>query len=335
MFDSVRFVVSALLLTLCLCACGKREITPEEKNKLSELYHATYQTRNPDEIDHLADQILKHANKLPDNIQIKSLIIHAYSAKGFAADIRKDKIRTIEYLSKAAEKLPEIKDSESYIPLASDIYFVFHHANLDDPVQAEYWLKKMEGLIENAMISSRYTKGNAEYRRFIQVKHAENIITRVEFLMKQKHKPDEAVKILLPQIKIWEFRFRRNPVVPLMRGYDLAAELCFQQKNEEDCCSYAEKCLPLAVQFNQLPEFSDLRLYDLRMKQKKYQPALECCREMLRIKMINNSEMIQLKRKLLIKAADACKKMGNIQAEKDYLFQAEELNPLLEIHKIK
>lgn len=323
-------IAGLILIPLLLCSSEKREMSREDSTKLSKLYHATYKTRNPDEIDSLANQILSITNNLSENIQVKALIVHAYSTKGLAADIRKAKNQAIDNLSKAAEKLPELKKSEFYIPLAYDIYFVFHHANLDDPVQAEYWLIKLESLIDKALNEPEYKNGTAEYRRYLRCKYTENIITKTEFLMEQKKRPDEAEQLLSSQLKKIETWFGEEPAPCLMYGYDLASMLSFQQKKESTGCFYAEKCISLAVKFDLLPKYCDLLFYKSMMRQKKYQQALDCCLAILKLKPINSRRMIEGKKKLLINAAAACRAMNQLRKEKEYLSQAEKLNFLPE-----
>ena len=325
-----RFIPGLILIPVLLCSCAKREMTQEDSARLSELYQATYKTKNPDEIDSLANQILSITNNLSENIQVKALIVHAYSAKGFAADIRKAKTQAIDNLSKAAEKLPELKGSEFYIPLAYDIYFVFHHANLDDPARAEYWFKKLESLIGKALNEPEYKNGTAEYRRYLQCKYTENIITRTEFLMEQKKRPDEAAQLLSSQLKKIEIWFGDEPAPCLMYGYDLASMLCFRQNQESTGCFYAEKCIHLAVKFDLLPKYCDRLLYKSWMRQKKYQQALDCCLTILKLKPINSTGVTAYKKKLLIDAAAACRAMNQFRKEKEYLSQAEKLNLLPE-----
>jgi len=65
-------------------------------------------------------------------------------------------------------------------------FSVFHHANPDDSAQAEYWLKKLDSLIGRALSEPEYKNGTAGYRRYLQCKYAENVITGKEFLTEPK-----------------------------------------------------------------------------------------------------------------------------------------------------
>ncbi len=203
---------------------------------------------------------------------------------------------------------------------------MYYKINIDNQVEAEKWLNKLEQLINQEMISYEFKFRSSEYKRFIYSKSGENAVTRADFLMKYKQDLSSAEKILLESLKKQEEWAGNQFFLSQMYGYDLASEISFRKKDDAACSLYAEKCLPLMIRFNQLPIYADLYYYDLKMKEGKYNLALKCCQQILNMDLLKSPQMAQIRIKYLTKAAAACKKMKDFKNAELYLFQADRLS---------
>ena len=315
-----------LVSLILICACGKREMTEEEKKQLASLYSEMYREKDPEKLDSMADRMLAALTESKSEIDLEFLRAHAYTAKAFAADLRKEKKQAVKFLNSANSILPSLKGSQYHIKAASDIFFMFYKINLDNPVEAEKWLNKQEQLIDQEMASSLFKFRSSEYRRFIYSKSGENAVTRADFLIQYKQDLASADKILLESLKKQEEWAGNHFFLSQMYGYDLASEISFRKKDYAACSFYAEKCLQLMVRFNQLPIYADLHYYDLKMKEKKYDLALKCCRQVLNMELLKSPKMAQIRKKYLLKADTACKKMKDFKNAEHYQFQADKLS---------
>ena len=315
--------LASLLLT---CSCGKREMTDEEKKQLFFHYSENYREKDPAKLDSMSDRMLAALSKSKSETDLEFLRVHAYTAKAFAADLRKEKKQAAKFLDSANSILPSLQYSLYYIKAASDVFFMYYKINLDNPVEAEKWLNKLEQLIDQEMASDGFKFSSSEYKRFIYSKSGENAVTRADFLIQYKHDLASAEIILLESLRKQEKWAGNQFFLSQMYGYDLASEISFRKKDYISCSLHAEKCLRLMIRFNQLPIYADLHYYELKMKEKKYDLALKCCRQILNMDLLKSPKMAQIRKKYLIKAAAACKKMKDFKMAGHYQFQADNLS---------
>ena len=311
---------------ILFCACGKREMTDEEKRQLASLYSEMYREKNPAKLDRMSDRMLAALSKSKMETDLEFLRVHAYTAKAFAADLRKEKKQAVVFLNSANSILPSLKKSLFYIKAASDVFFMFYKINLDNPVEAEKWLHKLEQLIDQEMASDEFKFRSSEYKRFIYSKSGENAVTRADFLIQYKQDLAAAEKIVLESLKKQEKWAGDHFFLSQMYGYDLVSEISFRKKDYATCSFYAEKCFRLMIRFNQLPIHADLHYYDLKMKEGKYDLALKCCQQILNMDLLKLPNTAQIRKKYLLKAAAVCKKMKDFKSANHYQFQADNLS---------
>ena len=315
-----------LVSLILICACGKREMTEYEKKQLASLYSEMYQEKDPIRLDSMANRMLAVLSESKSEIDLEFLRAHAYTAKAFAADLRKEKKQAVKYLKSANEILPFLKSSLYYIKAASDVFFMYYKINLDNPVEAEKWLKQLEQLIDQEIASDEFKFRSSEYKQFIYSKSGENAVTRADFLIKYNQDLASAEKILLESLRKQEEWAGNHFFLSQMYGYDFASEIYFRKKDYASCSLYAAKCLRLMIRFNQLPIYADLHYYDLKMKEEKYDLAVKCCQQILNMDLLKSPKMAQIRKKYLLKAVAACKKMKDFKNAEHYQFQADNLS---------
>ncbi len=111
-----------LVSLIRICACGKREMTEEGKKQLASLYSEMYREKDPVKLDSMADQMLAALSKSKSETDLEFLRAHAYTAKAFAADLKKEKKQAVKFLNSAKSLLPSLKDSLYHIKAASDVF---------------------------------------------------------------------------------------------------------------------------------------------------------------------------------------------------------------------
>ena len=121
MFKYGRYLCCLLGLIL-ICACGKREMAEDEKKQLASLYSEMYRETDPAKLDSMADRMLAALTESKSEIDLEFLRAHAYTAKAFAADLRKEKKQAVKFLNSANSILPSLKGSLYYLKAASDIF---------------------------------------------------------------------------------------------------------------------------------------------------------------------------------------------------------------------
>ncbi len=140
---------------------------------------------------------------------------------------------------------------------------------------------------------------------------------------------EQAEKLLLSGIAEMEKKTEFDPLYSLVYNCDLLCELYHRQKVEKKCRMYAEKCFRYAVKGNLLPQFADDYLYEICMKEKDYQAALDCCRLMLKLTSVH-ARYTKVRRKYLLRAAAVCEKLKDLKTAEDYRAQAEGLKIMQE-----
>ena len=100
-----------LVSLMLICACGKRKMTENEKKQLTSLYSEMYQEKDPTRLDSMVDRMLAVLSESKSEIDFEFLRAHAYAAKAFAADLRKEKKQAVKYLKSANAILPSLKSS--------------------------------------------------------------------------------------------------------------------------------------------------------------------------------------------------------------------------------
>lgn len=318
------------LCLILICSYGKRKISEAEKEKLLSLYPKLYFAGDPTRIDAMSNQILSAVSKDNPDMDLQFLLIHAYTAKAFAANLRKDKKQAVKYLETADTLLSSLKHSFYKLKSKCDIYFVYYQIQKDHPDQSEKWLVKLEKLIDQEMSAYEFKYGSDEYRRFLYSRYGENSLLRANYLINHKNDCAAAERILLESLKKQEKWAGNEAFSSQMYGYDLLSEIYFRKMDEASCCLYAEKAIRLAVRLDQFPLYAPDHYYILKMKQQKYESALSCCRQILDIRSVKKSRMSHIRKDFLIKASDACKKMKDFKNSEYYLSQADKLASLLE-----
>jgi len=319
--------LASLLLT---CSCGKREMTEAEKEQLLSLYPKLFHAGDPAQIDIMSNQILAAVSKDNPDLDLQFLLIHAYTAKAFAANLRKDKKQAVKYLETASSLLPSLKHSFYKLKSQCDIYFIYYQIQQDDPDQAEKWLVRLEQLIDQGMATYEFEYGSEYYRRFLYSRYGENSLLRANLLINRKKGFASAEKIMLESLKKQEKWAGSEAFISQMYGYDLLSEIYFRKKDDASCCLYAEKAVRLAVKLGQFPLYAPYHYYTLKMKNQKYESALSCCKQVLDIELVKKSKMSHIRKDYLIKASDACKKMKDFKNAEYYLSQADKIASLPE-----
>ena len=64
----------------------------------------------------------------------------------------------------------------------------------------------------------------------------------------------------------------------------------------------------------------------LKMKEEKYDLAVKCCQQILNMDLLKSPKMAQIRKKYLLKAVAACKKMKDFKNAEHYQFQADNLS---------
>lgn len=314
-----------LVSLLLICSCGKRKIDEQDKNRLFSLYSKLYHVGDPVKIDAMSDQILSDASKYEQDADLQFLMIHAYNAKAFVANLRKEKKLAVNYLETAESLLPILKDRIYNLKSKCDIYFIYYQILKDHPDQAEKWLVRLEELIAKEMSSYEYKHGSEKYKQFLHAKYGENTFLRADFLVKYKNDLASAEKILLTSLEKQEIWAGNDPFLSQIYGYDLLSEIYFRNKNDKACSFYAEKSICLAVKLNQLPLYAPLHYYAIKMKQHQYESALSCCKKILDMDLLNDADMSHSRKDFLTKAAAACRKMKDFKEAERYQSQADKI----------
>ena len=325
MKHGMKICLLVCLAGLCIIvpACGKKEMTEKDKAELLQLYSQSYKLSDPGELDRTAERILLIISGMKENIYTETFRVHAYSIRGFSASIRNDRSSAVKNMEYALELLQKIQDAECYFKLAADIYFVLFRVNRDDPSVAEHWLDRLDRLVVDEMKHVRYQHGTQNYRNIVHLKKYENLVVRAEYLLLTRKDLSGAEKLLLSGIGEMERTAEKMPVRPLLSCCDLLSELYYRKQDDRSCRIYAEKCLELAVRYDELPSFADEHLYELCIREKDYPAALNCCRAFLSLSFVRDAKSARLRRKYLLRAADACRKMNDLQGAASYRSQAE------------
>ena len=90
-------------------------MTEAEKEQLLSLYPKLFHAGDPAQIDIMSNQILAAVSKDNPDMDLQFLLIHAYTAKAFAANLRKDNKQAVKYLETAS----------SFISVERRRYFCF------------------------------------------------------------------------------------------------------------------------------------------------------------------------------------------------------------------
>jgi|GEM_PF-4717727 len=319
------FLLFCIGFCLLVSSCGKAEMTPETEKRLIQLYNDSYKISDPAKLNATAEEILHILSGVEDNIIAKACRIHAHIIRGFAACVQKDKPLADKELKKALDLLPEIRDTKFHFKWAAELYSVFGMTHFDDPQKAEYWLNKLESLVENEMKGKRFLHDSRDYRIMVQIKKYECLLCRAEYLTMQKKDFRQVEKLLLNNIPVMEEKAKEFSLPPLLYGYDLLSEIYYCDRNEKMCREYAKKTLVLAAKYDSLPKFADEHLYEICMKEKDYPAALDCCLTVLNLSSVQ-SKSTRFRRKYLLRAAGICEKLNDPKNAEEYRKKAEKIN---------
>ncbi|MBQ9338300.1 MAG: hypothetical protein IJS14_13495 [Lentisphaeria bacterium] len=314
-----------LLCTVCVSmpACNRRKMTEKDEAELFRLYKRSYKLSDPEELDRTAEMILKILSGVDEDMTARIFRVHAYSIQGFSASIRNDRGNAVKNLECALKLLPEIQDAGCYFKLASDIYYVLFRVDRDTPNEAEHWLARLDQLVVDEMKHVRYLGGTPEYRNIVQLKKYENLFVRSEYLFSSKKDLPGAEKLLLSGVGEMERSAEKFKIKPLLYCCDLLCEIYYRKREDKLCRIYSEKCLSLAVRYDEPPMFADEHLYELSVRNKDYPAALNCCRMFLSLSFVRDAKSAGLRRKYLLRAAEVCRKMGDMASAASYQSQAE------------
>ena len=319
-------LVCCFLPVLLFCSCAKIAAKKSDKELLFQRYPELYHIREPDVIDQKADRLIADLLKFKSETELDFLLIHAYAAKAFAADLRNEKTDSEKYLHTALKLLPKIRNTLFYVKSASDVYYMFYWVNRENIDKAEYWLAELESLIRNEINSYNYKFGSSEYKRFVQSKFLENTVTRSEFLLVYKKNLPAAERVLLCGMKKACEWPDYPSFVSTLYSYDLASEIYYRKKDEAACCRYVEKWLLLAMKLNRLPTYSRFHFYNIQMKNGHYRPALDYCLKILDMDFLKSSEMNGIRKIFLERASEAAYKLKDFKTAEKYAAQAEKLS---------